>query len=142
VDDGIRRNTPLFSMSIVGKLTGLSARQIRYYEEQGLIFPERTKGNRRLFSFNDVERLLEIKALLDKGMNLAGIKHVLSQKGLLDARRNEVERPDTNSQPLFSEDKPELTDEELLKLLKQELTMAGRHGRTTLIQGELSRFFH
>ena len=61
-------------------LTQLSARQIRYYEEHNLVSPTRTKGNRRLFSFNDVDKLLEIKDLLDQGLNMAGIKQVLLMK--------------------------------------------------------------
>ena len=133
MDDSIRRSTPLFSMSIVGKLTGLSARQIRYYEEHQLINPDRTAGNRRLFSFNDVERLLEIKKLLDKGVNLAGIKHVLGDM--------ETERVDL---PIAKEParKSDLSDEDLLKILRQELANPHRAGRTNLIQGELSRFYH
>ena len=75
-----RRSAPLFPIGIVMDLTRLSARQIRYYEEHNLIFPTRTKGNRRLFSFNDVDKLLEIKDLLDQGLNMAGIKQVLQMK--------------------------------------------------------------
>lgn len=133
MDDSIRRNTPLFSMSIVGKLTGLSARQIRYYEEHHLINPERTQGNRRLFSFIDVERLLEIKTLLDKGVNLAGIKHVLGEK------LHQGAVLPVNNEPAM---KPDLSDDELMKLLRQELANPAKVGRTNLIQGELSRFFH
>ncbi|GGE45730.1 HTH-type transcriptional regulator GlnR [Pullulanibacillus camelliae] len=139
MDDRIRRNMPLFSMSIVGELTGLSARQIRYYEEHHLVTPERSKGNRRLFSFNDVERLLEIKALLDKGVNLAGIQHVLGmkqQEELTSASVSDTQSPETEYR------KPDLSDDELRKLLKQGLFDAGKHGKTSIIQGELSRFFH
>jgi len=39
------------------------------------------------------------------------------------------------------ETRPELSDGELYKLLKNELKEAGRHGKTSLIQGELGRFF-
>ncbi|MGC4441897.1 MerR family transcriptional regulator, partial [Streptococcus suis] len=46
----------------------------RYYEDQGLISPERTSGNRRMFSLNDMDRLLEIKDFLDEGLNIAAIK--------------------------------------------------------------------
>lgn len=59
------------------ELTQLSGRQIRYYEEQGLISPKRNLGNRRLFSLNDIERLKQIKTLIDKGINIAGIKAML-----------------------------------------------------------------
>ncbi len=76
--DEIRRNMALFPIGIVMKLTDLSARQIRYYEQHNLIVPARTSGNQRLFSFNDVERLLEIKSLIEKGVNIAGIKQVMN----------------------------------------------------------------
>jgi len=47
-NDTIRRNMAVFSMSVVCKLTELTARQIRYYETHELIKPERTEGNKRL----------------------------------------------------------------------------------------------
>ncbi|RYL95259.1 MerR family transcriptional regulator [Sporolactobacillus sp. THM7-4] len=127
MDNSIRRSMPLFSMGIVQKLTGLTARQIRYYEENELIHPERTEGNRRVFSFNDVDRLLDIKSLLDEGVNLAGIRRVLSKKPV------EANHPVT--------DKKTLSDAELMKYLKNELVSAGKFGKASLIQGELSRFF-
>jgi len=139
VDDRIRRSMPLFSMSIVGELTGLSARQIRYYEQHHLVVPERSKGNRRLFSFNDINRLLEIKTLLDKGMNLAGIQHVLGMKQPEEMMEDSV--PDAQSFEM-GYNKPDLSDDELRKLLKQGLLDAGKHGKTSIIQGELARFFH
>lgn len=53
-NDSIRRNMAVFSMSVVSKLTDLSPRQIRYYETHELVMPERTDGNKRLFSMNDL----------------------------------------------------------------------------------------
>ncbi|WP_257350535.1 MerR family transcriptional regulator [Pseudalkalibacillus decolorationis] len=127
--DQVRRNMPLFPIGIVKQLTELSARQIRYYEEHKLITPARSKGNTRMFSFNDVDRLLEIKALLERGVNLAGIREVfeMKEKGYSlphSARRTEPSEGD------------------LHKHLKRELYQAGRHGKASLIQGELARFFH
>ncbi|MBO9128920.1 MerR family transcriptional regulator [Bacillus sp. 165] len=128
-----RRSTPLFPIGIVISLTQLSARQIRYYEEHGLIFPARTEGNRRLFSFNDVDRLLEIKDLIEQGLNLAGIKQVLQMKaeGEVHVAEKQEEKPHQ-----------QLSDAELRKLLRDELQQAGRFNRTSLRQGDMSRFFH
>ncbi|MDN6408849.1 MAG: MerR family DNA-binding transcriptional regulator, partial [Tetragenococcus halophilus] len=42
----LRRSMSVFPIGTVIKLTDLSARQIRYYEEQDLIHPERSEGNR------------------------------------------------------------------------------------------------
>nr|WP_240464365.1 MerR family transcriptional regulator [Paenibacillus apiarius] len=124
----------LFPIGIVMKLTDLTARQIRYYEQHELIMPARTSGNQRLFSFNDVERLLEIKALIEKGVNIAGIKQVL----------NPVSK-ESEEATVLSEDseskRKELSDIQLHRMLKQQLMTGKRPGQVSLIQGELSRFF-
>lgn len=132
--DQIRRNMALFPIGIVMKLTDLTARQIRYYEQHELIMPARTSGNQRLFSFNDVERLLEIKALIEKGVNIAGIKQVL----------NPVSK-ESEEATVLSEDseskRKELSETQLHRMLKQQLISGNRPGQVSLIQGELSRFF-
>ncbi len=127
---------PLFSIGVVKKLTELSARQIRYYEQHQLIAPSRTEGNQRLFSFNDIDRLLEIKELIEQGVNISGIKQIFALK--LKANKNE---------PMIVEQinevvQKEITNQQLRNYLKNELMLAGRHGKASLIQGELSRFFH
>ncbi|MFG6118343.1 MULTISPECIES: MerR family transcriptional regulator [Thalassobacillus] len=134
MSDEIRRSMPLFPISIVKSLTDLSARQIRYYEEHNLVHPARSEGNRRLFSFNDVDRLLEIKALIEKGINLAGIKQVLSMQ--------EVPDNEPMDQEQVEEIHNDLSEKELRRMLQQELHTAGRYGKSSLRQGELSRFFH
>jgi|GEM_PF-32750 len=145
--DHVRRNMPLFPMGIVTKLTELTPRQIRYYEQQGLISPARTKGNQRLFSFRDVDRLLKIKDLLEKGLNIAGVKEVLNQSQQLETLKKEVKA---------AKSKNEITEKELRRLLKQQLIAPELQGNKIapelqghkdmihghLIQGELRRFFH
>ncbi|WP_173916428.1 MerR family transcriptional regulator [Halobacillus sp. Marseille-Q1614] len=134
MSDQIRRSMPLFPMGIVQSLTDLSARQIRYYEQHKLVTPARSEGNRRLFSFNDVDRLLEIKALIEKGVNMAGIKQVLS---ITEQPKNEE-----YDKEVVEEVHNELTDRELRRMLQHELLTAGRQGKMSLRQGEMSRFFH
>jgi len=129
----IRRSMPLFPIGTVMQLTELTARQIRYYEEHQLISPARTEGNRRLFSLNDIDRLLEIKDLIDQGVNMAGIKQLFMVKE--QQQSNIVE---TQTEKV----KQDLTDEQLRKLLRNELMHTGRNNRFTLRQGDMSRFFH
>ncbi|SRR5579875_948394 len=128
----IRRSMPLFPIGTVMQLTELSARQIRYYEEHQLISPARTEGNRRLFSLNDIDRLLEIKDLIDQGINMAGIKQLL----LVKEQQSNIQEAHTEKA------KRELTDEQLRTLLRNELMHLGRMNRSSLRQGDLSRFFH
>lgn len=125
----IRRSMPLFSIGTVMKLTDLTARQIRYYEEHGLIKPERTDGNRRLFSLNDIDTLLEIKDLIDQGINMAGIKQIFAVK--------EEQNIDREIQKQEIRKEKQLTNEEIRKLLRKELTNAGRFTRP----GSSQRFF-
>ncbi|KRL07739.1 glutamine synthetase repressor [Liquorilactobacillus hordei DSM 19519] len=89
------------------KLTNLSARQIRYYEEQQLVMPKRSEGNRRMYSLNDIDRLLEIKDFLDEGINMAGIKHIYDEKERkLAEKQAKLEKP--------------LTDTDVRRILRDE----------------------
>lgn len=74
----IDRSAPVYPIGVVQKLTGLSGRQIRYYEQVGLINPQRTKGNQRLYSPLEVDRLLEIRSLLGQGLNIEGVRTQLA----------------------------------------------------------------
>ena len=136
MNDFERRNRPLFPISIVMELTELSARQVRYYEEQNLIKPARTKGRHRLFSFSDIDHLLEIKSLLDKGVNLAGIKEIFL--------RREIEKQEKELRQLQAQMKGEneISYAEIRKKLKREILHQKPGQKSSLIQGDLSRFFH
>ena len=72
----IRRTFAVFPIGSVMKLTNFSARQIRYYEEQQLITPDRNQGNHRLFSLDDIDRLLEIRDFLDEGYTIADVRDI------------------------------------------------------------------
>lgn len=73
-------NKAIFPISVVKQMTSLSGRQIRYYEEHGLLHTKRNPSNQRVFSLNDIERLLEIKLLIEGGVNVAGVKAIFSTK--------------------------------------------------------------
>lgn len=82
----LRRSLAVFPIGSVMKLTDLTARQIRYYEEQGLIEPDRNDGNRRMYSLNDMDRLLEIRDYIADGYNIAAIKRAYEEKELAHKR--------------------------------------------------------
>jgi MerR family transcriptional regulator, glutamine synthetase repressor len=142
--DQIRRSMPLFPIGIVTKLTELTPRQVRYYEQQGLIQPARSEGNQRLFSFNDVDRLLKIKSLMEKGVNIAGVKEVLQQEDLQKAQEQQQLQEAALSQPAASKaSRSPMSDTQLRRLLKRQLSeLSARPNQSHLIRGELSRFFH
>ncbi|NOG27417.1 MerR family transcriptional regulator [Lysinibacillus fusiformis] len=121
----IRRTMPLLSMSIVMQLTELSARQIRYYEEHDLIEPHRTEGNRRMFSLNDVDTLLEIKDYLEQGMNMAKIKKIFAKR----------------KDPVATIEEQDLSDSELRQIMREEMRQAQRMQKSSIRRGDLSRFY-
>ena len=67
-----------FAISIVSRMTGLHSQTLRYYERAGLIEPSRSKGNIRLYSVSDVDKIKQVKTLIDElGVNLAGVEVIL-----------------------------------------------------------------
>jgi len=67
-----------FTMAITVKLTGIESHRIRRYEAGGLLVPERTNGNQRLFSESDIEMIKQVAVLEDEGINLEGIKAIFA----------------------------------------------------------------
>lgn len=71
-------NEPLFVISVAARLVKMHPQTLRKYEREGLIAPSRTQGNLRLYSDRDIERLRQVKYLVeDLGLNLAGVQIVL-----------------------------------------------------------------
>jgi len=69
---------PRYVISIAARMIGIEAHTLRYYERLGLVQPERSSGNIRLYSEEEIDRLRYIKALMcDCGVNLAGVEVAL-----------------------------------------------------------------
>lgn len=79
--DGERPEPGLYPIGYVARLTGLTPRQIRYYEQAGLLRPARTPGGHRLYSEDDVVRLLEIRRLMQLGQSVQGIRAMWARYG-------------------------------------------------------------
>jgi DNA-binding transcriptional MerR regulator len=78
----------VYGISVTAELVGTGVQNLRLYERRGLLTPTRTAGGTRLYSRDDVARLGRITALLDAGLNLAGVAMVLDlQDDLAEVRR-------------------------------------------------------
>jgi DNA-binding transcriptional MerR regulator len=74
------RRAPIYPIRTVAQMTDLSPQRIRAWEtDYGLIRPYRTGGGHRLFSQEDVERLLWIKRMVERGLSLQGVKRLLEE---------------------------------------------------------------
>ena len=69
----------------VAKLVGISTRELRQWEREFPIKPLKRKGY-RLYSKRDVELILRIKKLLDRGMTPDAVKKRL-EEGLSEEER-------------------------------------------------------
>lgn len=85
------KNRPLYMISVAAELAGAHPQTLRIYEQKGLVSPQRTSGNTRMYSQADIERLQLINALTDEGINLAGVIRILDLKGRLDERDEELD---------------------------------------------------
>lgn len=74
------KDKKVISIGTVRDLTGLSERQIRYYETRKLLFPERSKTGIRKYSFRDIELLVEIANQLEEGIWTNEIRKELLRK--------------------------------------------------------------
>ncbi|MFH1486391.1 MAG: MerR family transcriptional regulator [Chloroflexota bacterium] len=72
---------PCYVISIAARMAGVHAQTLRYYEKMGLVAPLRSRGNIRIYSDRDIERIRQIKGLMeDLGVNLAGVEVILRMK--------------------------------------------------------------
>lgn len=85
------KDRPLYMISVAAELAGVHPQTLRIYEQKGLVSPQRTRGNTRMYSQADIERLQLINELTDEGINLAGVIRILDLKGRLDERDDEFD---------------------------------------------------
>ncbi len=71
-------NTPLFPIATAAELSGLHPQTLRQYDRLGLVSPTRTAGRTRRYSMRDIVALREVQALSAEGLNLEGIKRILT----------------------------------------------------------------
>jgi MerR family transcriptional regulator/heat shock protein HspR len=81
-------NEPVFVISVAARLVAMHPQTLRKYEREGLVEPSRTTGNLRLYSDRDIERLRQVKYLVEeRGLNLAGVQIALEMtRSLIDLR--------------------------------------------------------
>jgi DNA-binding transcriptional MerR regulator len=65
------------NISELSKKTSASARSIRYYEEMGLITPDRSLNGYRVFNSSHVKIVNDIVWLLEAGLSLKSIKYIV-----------------------------------------------------------------
>ena len=92
---------PVFIISVAARMLGVRTQTLRYYERLGLVEPSRSRGNQRVYSRRDIEKVQRIRSLMDDlGVNLAGVEVVMRLLQRLQHAETEIERLKTDNERL------------------------------------------
>src|SRR4051812_39133005 len=103
---------PVYVISVAAGIVSVHPRTLRIYEDEGLIAPARTPTNIRLYSENDIRRVLWIRHLTqERGVNLAGVRILFELEErlgtrILEALFDEGNRARENSDRAGDEGRP------------------------------------
>lgn len=91
------KDLAVYAISVAAELVGTGQQNLRLYERKGLLDPQRTEGGTRRYSDEDLDILRRISHLLAQGLNLSGIRLVLSLEAENTSLKNELARQGTQS---------------------------------------------
>jgi MerR family transcriptional regulator/heat shock protein HspR len=83
-------STSIYFISVASTLSGIHQQTIRSYEEKGLIKPYRTGGGTRRYSQNDIDKLIQIQELSQRGINLDGIKIIYEMRDKIEELQEKI----------------------------------------------------
>ena len=84
------KSDAVYFISVASSLSGIHPQTIRIYEEKGLVKPYRTKGGTRRYSQDNIDSLIQIQQLTQRGMNLEGIKVIYELKSKIDDLQKKI----------------------------------------------------
>ena len=91
-DNLLSDDDPCYVISIAARLVGLHQQTLRYYERVGLITPNRTRGNIRMYSNADIQRIRQAQRLIGElGVNLAGVEVIMRMNDQIQNLQVELE---------------------------------------------------
>jgi MerR family transcriptional regulator/heat shock protein HspR len=114
------RRRPLFMISVAAELAEMHPQTLRMYERRGLILPNRSSKQTRLYSMEDVDRLRYIQRLTGElGLNLAGVERVLELENAMGELESRVEQLRGEIEALAAEARQEV--EQVHRSYRREL---------------------
>ena len=122
----------VYMISVAAELAGMHPQTLRIYESRGLITPKRSPKNTRLYSQQDVDRLLRIQELTTElGMNLAGVERVFELEREIERMRRRMRSLERNAGRVQQELEAEL--ERVRRSVKRELVLYEPPGQQQLV---------
>jgi DNA-binding transcriptional MerR regulator len=106
---------PTYTISQLATEFDISPRTIRFYEEKGLISPDRTKGNQRKYSRRDRARLKLILRGKRFGYSLDEIAEMIGMTDVNMSEREQIEKSLAFGEKKLAEIRERIRDLELLE---------------------------
>jgi MerR family transcriptional regulator/heat shock protein HspR len=93
MEEGRMRDRQRYTISVAAELVNVHQQTLRHYERLGLIEPQRGKGEIRYFSAGDIERVQQIRRLINElGVNLAGVEVILNMREQMERVQRDAQQ--------------------------------------------------
>ncbi len=90
--DRIRSDEPFYTTGQVAALLDVPAAQLRRLDTLEIVQPDRSQGNQRRYSADEIERLREVIRLGEEGVTLPGVRMILELRRRVDELEERLAR--------------------------------------------------
>ncbi|MGV9769469.1 MerR family transcriptional regulator [Microbacterium sp. NPDC003461] len=97
--DRILSDEPFYTIGQVATLLGVPAAQLRRLDALEIVQPDRSRGNQRRYSADEIERLREVLALGEEGVTLPGVRKILELRRRVDELEDRLARQTDDAPP-------------------------------------------
>ncbi len=98
--DKSRGEEPLYVISIAARLAGLPLWTLRVLDKEGIVRPQRTTSDRRLYSDRDIASLTRVRYLTEeRGVNINGVKLILEMESEMESKNERAVAPSVEHPP-------------------------------------------
>ncbi|HWA67758.1 MAG TPA: MerR family transcriptional regulator [Mycobacteriales bacterium] len=81
---------PLFTVGQVAEMLDVQQAFLRRLDSHDLVSPARSEGAQRRYSISDIDRVNEIRVLVEEGLTLAGVRRVLELQAQVARMKAEI----------------------------------------------------
>ncbi|MBZ4014947.1 MerR family transcriptional regulator [Streptomyces purpurogeneiscleroticus] len=92
IDD---ESAALYTIGQVADMLDVQVAFLRRLDEQGVVVPGRSAAGQRRYSRREIDRVVEALELIEEGVTLAGVRHVLALRGRIAELEADLDRLQT-----------------------------------------------
>ena len=92
-------HAPIFSVGQVADLLGVRSAFVRRLDTEKVVQPARSPGGQRRYSQRQVRQVAQVSEMAGEGLNLAGIRRILSLEAEVAGLKQQIERLRSHARP-------------------------------------------